>query len=59
VFLDSNATWLELIDGGSNLEAIPFGPLFVRAREVDVIVAVDGSADTSNDFPKSIYFSVA
>ena len=45
IFLDSGAEFLELIDGGSNLENIPLGPLFVNARKLDVIVAVDASAD--------------
>jgi len=42
---------LELIDGGSNLENIPLGPMFVKARGLDVIIAVDGSADDYNSWP--------
>ncbi|KAI0045904.1 phospholipase B [Auriscalpium vulgare] len=44
-FEDSSSRWLELIDGSSNLENVPVGQLFVKARNLDVIVAVDGSAD--------------
>lgn len=44
-FEDSNSTWLELIDGSSNLENIPLGPLFVKSRQLDVIIGVDASAD--------------
>ncbi|TDL25988.1 phospholipase B [Rickenella mellea] len=44
-FEDSNSGWLELIDGSSNLENVPLGTLFVKARGLDVIVGVDASAD--------------
>ncbi|KAH8119292.1 phospholipase B [Phellopilus nigrolimitatus] len=44
-FEDSNSKWLELIDGSSNEEDIPLGALFVKSRALDVIVAVDASAD--------------
>jgi hypothetical protein len=52
IFLDSDADYLELIDGGSNLENIPLGPLFVRARGLDVVVAVEGSAAGVNNWPE-------
>ncbi|TFK22575.1 phospholipase B [Coprinopsis marcescibilis] len=45
LYHDSNATWLELLDGSSNQENIPYGPLFVKARGVDVVVVAEGSAD--------------
>jgi lysophospholipase len=51
-FTESNSSWLELIDGGLNLENVPLGPLFVRARGLDTIVAVDGSADETDNWPK-------
>lgn len=52
-FQDSNSTWLELIDGSSNQENIPLGPLLVRARNVDVIVTLEGSSDEIvNRWPK-------
>jgi lysophospholipase len=52
-YSDSGAELLELIDGGSNLENIPLGPLFVKSRELDVILAVDASAD-QNTWPKCV-----
>ncbi|KAF9782507.1 phospholipase B [Thelephora terrestris] len=50
-YIDTNTSWLELIDGGLNLENIPLGPLLVNSRNVDFILAVDGSADTSDSWP--------
>lgn len=44
-FKDSGSRWLELIDGSSNAENVPFGALFVKARGLDVVVAIDGSAN--------------
>ncbi|CZR68746.1 related to lysophospholipase [Phialocephala subalpina] len=37
---------LSLVDGGEDLQNIPFHPLIQPLRDVDVIFAVDGSADT-------------
>jgi lysophospholipase len=51
-FEDSDKDWLELIDGSSNGENIPYGPLFVKARGLDVIVTLEGSADESHNWPK-------
>ncbi|KAF5367448.1 hypothetical protein D9758_003652 [Tetrapyrgos nigripes] len=51
VYQDSGATWLSLIDGASNIENIPLGPLFVKERGLDVVVTLDGSADTSQSWP--------
>lgn len=53
-FQDTNATWLELLDGSSNAENVPYAPLFVRARGLDVIVTLEGSADDINAFPKYV-----
>ncbi|KAL0581866.1 hypothetical protein V5O48_000234 [Marasmius crinis-equi] len=50
-FLDSESTWLELLDGASNLENVPYGPLLVRKRALDVIVTIENSADDSNNWP--------
>ncbi|KAH0827839.1 phospholipase B [Lanmaoa asiatica] len=50
-FQDSSSQWLSLVDGGSNLEQIPLGTLFTKARAVDVVVAVDASSDDSNQWP--------
>ncbi|TFK44639.1 phospholipase B [Crucibulum laeve] len=44
-FEDSDATWIELIDGASNNENVPYAPLFVKARGLDVIVTLEGSSD--------------
>lgn len=41
-FLDTNETLLSLVDGGEDGEVIPIQPLLVKAREVDVIIAIDG-----------------
>jgi lysophospholipase len=45
-FQDLESNWLELIDGSSNLENVPLGQLFVKARGLDVVVAVDSTAST-------------
>lgn len=37
---------LTLVDGGENLENIPLHPLIQPVRELDVIFAIDSSADT-------------
>jgi len=42
---------LTLVDGGEDLENIPFHPLIQPHRQVDVIFAVDSSADTANSWP--------
>ncbi|KAJ2900620.1 hypothetical protein MKZ38_002319 [Zalerion maritima] len=39
---------LTLVDGGEDLQNIPLHPLLMEARAVDVIIAIDSSADTSN-----------
>ncbi|KAJ4982675.1 Lysophospholipase [Stagonosporopsis vannaccii] len=39
---------LTLVDGGEDLQNIPFTPLIQPDRKVDVIFAVDSSADTLN-----------
>ena len=40
-YIDANTRWLELIDGGLNLENVPLGPLLVNSRGVDFILAAD------------------
>ena len=42
---------LHLVDGGEDLENIPLHPLIQPFRHVDVIFAVDSSADTDNFWP--------
>ncbi|KAI0339795.1 phospholipase B [Trametopsis cervina] len=58
-FEDSDSKWLELIDGSSNGENVPLGSMFVKARGLDMIVAVDGSADDNFNWPNgsSILFT--
>ena len=51
-YQDTNSTWLSLIDGSSNKENIPFGPMFVRARGLDFIVGLDASSDETQRWPK-------
>ena len=40
-YIDSNQTLLRVVDGGEDGEIIPFQPLLVKARGVDVIIAID------------------
>jgi lysophospholipase len=40
-FIDSSQTVLSMVDGGEDGEVIPLQPLLVKAREVDVIIAID------------------
>ena len=40
-FTDSSQPVLSLVDGGEDGEVIPIQPLLVKAREVDVIIAID------------------
>ncbi|OTA68519.1 lysophospholipase catalytic domain-containing protein [Hypoxylon sp. EC38] len=42
---------LTLVDGGMDLQNIPLHPLIQPTRNLDVIFAVDSSADTSTNFP--------
>ncbi|EFX04741.1 lysophospholipase plb1 [Grosmannia clavigera kw1407] len=42
---------LSLVDGGEDLENLPLHPLIQPFRQVDVIVAVDSSADTDYNWP--------
>jgi lysophospholipase len=42
---------LTLVDGGEDLQNIPLSPLTLSLREVDVIFAVDSSADTLTSWP--------
>ncbi|KAH9928107.1 lysophospholipase [Fomitopsis serialis] len=45
-FIDTNETYLQLVDGGEDDETVPLQPLLVKAREVDVIFAIDAASDT-------------
>ncbi|ORX98672.1 lysophospholipase catalytic domain-domain-containing protein [Clohesyomyces aquaticus] len=44
---NANSRILSLVDGGEDLQNIPLHPLLQTARKVDVIFAVDSSADTA------------
>lgn len=46
--LNAQSKTLSLVDGGEDLQNIPFHPLVQPLRHVDIIFAVDGSADTSD-----------
>lgn len=48
---NANSTRLTLVDGGSDLQNIPLHPLIQPHRSVDVIFAIDSSADTENYWP--------
>ncbi|ORY80202.1 AMP-binding domain-containing protein [Leucosporidium creatinivorum] len=50
-FESNNNTVLEVTDGGENGENVPLGPLLVKARELDIILAIDASADTDFFWP--------
>ncbi|KAI5968664.1 plb1 [Candida margitis] len=44
---------LFLVDGGEDLQNVPFYPLIQNTREVDVIFAFDNSADTEEGWPNA------
>ncbi|EXA30115.1 phospholipase A2 [Fusarium oxysporum f. sp. pisi HDV247] len=48
---NANTKILTLVDGGEDLQNIPLHPLLLSERKVDVIFAVDGSADTQTRWP--------
>lgn len=45
-FIDTDETYLQLVDGGEDDETVPFQPLLVKARQVDVIFAIDAVRQT-------------
>lgn len=59
-FAESTSDTLNLVDGGEDNENVPLWPLLHPARGVDVILALDASADTTFSWPNgrcvSIYF---
>jgi lysophospholipase len=48
---NANSSSLSLVDGGEDLQNIPLHPLLWSPRQVDVILAVDSSADTPTHWP--------
>lgn len=49
----ANSAELDLVDGGEDLQNIPLAPLLQPLRNVDVIFAVDSSADTIYNWPNA------
>ncbi|KAG0656865.1 Lysophospholipase 1 [Maudiozyma exigua] len=47
----AESEYLFLVDGGEDLENIPLVPLIQKQRELDVIFALDNSADTNSSWP--------
>lgn len=47
----ANTSTLTLVDGGLDFQNIPLHPVMQPGRNVDVIFAVDSSADTTFNFP--------
>ncbi|KKY19500.1 putative lysophospholipase plb1 [Phaeomoniella chlamydospora] len=47
----ANSSSLTLVDGGEDLENIPLHPLIQPVRGVDIILAIDSSADTDTNWP--------
>ncbi|KAI0934939.1 hypothetical protein AcV5_006621 [Taiwanofungus camphoratus] len=47
-FIDANETLLKFVDGGEDGETVPFQPLLVKARGVDVIFGIDAASDTAD-----------
>jgi hypothetical protein len=50
-YIESAQTELDLIDGGFANENVPFQAVIVPERRVDVILALDASADTAGNRP--------
>ncbi|KAH7137383.1 lysophospholipase [Dactylonectria estremocensis] len=49
--MNANNSILTLVDGGEDLQNIPLHPLILPKRQVDVVFAIDGSADTTTYWP--------
>ncbi|KZT02374.1 FabD/lysophospholipase-like protein [Laetiporus sulphureus 93-53] len=49
-FIDANETLLQLVDGGEDGEMIPFVPLLVKSRGVNMIFAIDASNDATSNW---------
>ena len=48
---NAQSTTLFLVDGGEDLQNVPLHPLIQPKRHVDVIFAIDSSADTTYNWP--------
>ena len=49
-FESSGNEILQITDGGEDGQNVPLDPLLVKAREIDAIFAIDGSADTNYSY---------
>ncbi|SPJ70748.1 probable lysophospholipase [Fusarium torulosum] len=49
--LSADSERLTLVDGGEDLQNIPYYPLIRKDREVDVVFSFDSSADTETGWP--------
>ncbi|KDQ63909.1 hypothetical protein JAAARDRAFT_118304 [Jaapia argillacea MUCL 33604] len=49
-FVDAEEKYLSLVDGGEDGETVPVQPMLVKARDVDLIVAVDANADNTQNW---------
>ncbi|KAK2597406.1 Lysophospholipase 1 [Conoideocrella luteorostrata] len=47
----ANETRLTLVDGGEDLQNVPYHPHLLHARNVDVVFSLDSSADTDSSWP--------
>ncbi|TFK49593.1 lysophospholipase [Heliocybe sulcata] len=47
-FTEVNETLLSLVDGGTDGQGLPLQPFLVKARNVDVLIAVDVNAEVNN-----------
>ena len=50
---NANTSVLHLVDGGEDLQNLPLQPLIQPSRNVDVIFAIDSSADTTTTWPNA------
>jgi lysophospholipase len=48
------APYLTLVDGGEDNQNVPLHPLIQPARNVDIVLAFDNSADTDNNWPAGL-----
>lgn len=47
----SNSYDLFLVDGGEDLQNVPLNPLIQKQRDLDIVFALDNSADTNESWP--------
>lgn len=53
-FQDSTSASLELVDGGLGGENLPLAALLVKARKLEVIVAIDATSNDDDNWPTSV-----